>query len=172
MVFTKEMSEIIEFLSTQKDYAILAGFATEIHTGIPSSPDIDAYFSKKDTILSVSKAFLKNGWKITRNFRGKNGYLFKTLMKNETTFDLWTSHTIKSISIPHKERVIFRTKKLYTICKEELFLEKMMGVSLEGRAEYKQQRDRKAVKILRKKVNAKKLKNLLEILPASFFIDD
>jgi hypothetical protein len=159
-------------LTKQKDYAIFAGFATEIHTGIPSSPDIDAYYSSKDKIQSVCKSFMKKGWKVTRNFSGKNGYLFRTLMKNETTFDLWTSNTIKSISVPNKEKVTFRNKKLYTICKEELFLEKMIGASLNGRAEYKQQRDKKAVNILRKKVNKKKLKRVLEALPAKFFTDD
>ena len=115
MVFTKEMREIIEFLTKKNDYAIFAGFATEIHTGIASSPDIDAYYSSKDKIKSVCKTFLKNGWKITRKFTGKNGYLFVTLMKNKTTFDLWTSNTIKKISVPNKEKVIFRNKKLYTI---------------------------------------------------------
>jgi len=172
MVFTKEMLEVINFLTTQKDYAIFAGFATEIHTGISSSPDVDVYYSSKNKIKSVCKIFTKNGWKITRHFKGKKNYLFMTLMKNNTTFDLWTSDTIRSISIPNMEKVIFRNRKLYTICKEELFLEKMIGASLDGRKKYKQERDKKAVNILRKKINDKKLKKLLEKIPAKFFTDD
>lgn len=62
------------------------------------------------------------------------------------------------MSIQNKERVTFRNKNLYTIAKEELFLEKMIGASFEGRAKKKQKRDKKAVAILRKKVNERKLK--------------
>jgi hypothetical protein len=79
---------------------------------------------------------------------------------------------IRNMSIQNKERVTFRNKNLYTIAKEELFLEKMIGASFEGRAKKKQKRDKKAVAILRKKVNERKLKKILEILPALFFTGD
>lgn len=172
MVFTKEMLEIVNFLSSKKDYATFAGFATELHTKLASSPDIDAYYPSKDEIRNVYEIFLKNGWKITRKFENKKDYLFITLKKNRTTLDLWTSRSIREISIPNREKVIFKNKRLYTISKEELFLEKMIGATLDGRARHKQIRDKKAVNILRKKLNEKKLKKLLEALPAKFFTED
>jgi hypothetical protein len=172
MVFTKEMGEIVDFLVGQKEYAIFAGFATEIHTEIASSPDIDVFLSDKSRIKFFSKVFLENGWRKTRNISGGKDELFVTFEKNKTTLDLWTSKRIKEVSIPNREKVVFRKRKLYTICKEELFLEKMIGASLDGRKKYKQERDKKAVKILRKKVNPKKLTGILKVLPGEFFSDD
>ena len=43
MPITKEMSEIIEHLSTRSDYAITAGFAAHAYYGSPCSNDIDIF---------------------------------------------------------------------------------------------------------------------------------
>jgi len=40
-MLTNEMQEIINFLSEKDNYAIFAGFAGFLHTGVASSADID-----------------------------------------------------------------------------------------------------------------------------------
>ena len=170
MVFTKEMSEIVDFLISRDDYAIFAGFSAELHTGIESSADIDVFFSDEKAINFVVKTFLKNGWEKFGGGKGDKGYVYFNLRKKETTFDFATSDNVRSVSIPNRERVNFNGKFLYTICKEELFLGKMVTASIENRLESKQIRDKKVVQILRNKVNPSKLKHILNILPVQFFI--
>jgi hypothetical protein len=165
MVFTNEMQEILSFLDKQKNYAIFAGFASELHTGIESSPDIDVFLPSKKAIEHIELEFTKNSWKKTDEESGKEDYKFVTLEKDKTTFDLCTSQYVREIVIPNKEEVKYKNFKLKVISKEQLFIDRLNSASDEKRGEFKLARDRKVIKILRNKIEIKKLKNLFNSLP-------
>lgn len=58
-MITPEMEEILHYLHHQKGYALFAGFATYLLTGIEPSSDIDVYVSSHSEVLRISDDFSK-----------------------------------------------------------------------------------------------------------------
>lgn len=166
MVFNKEMQEIVTFLAKQKKYAIFAGFAAYLHTGIEPSADIDVFMSQKD-VVRTAKTFVKKGWTEIKR-RLSQEVIVITVVKNNTTFDIIT---VPQKSPYFKTRVTcaFRGKKLQVISSEALLITKMNQLTWESRTDVKTKRDRKVIALLRKKINVKKMRALLPHLSDHFW---
>lgn len=163
------MQEILEYLHTKKNYALFAGFAAFLHTGVEPSPDIDVFVSSIDDVKNITGDFTQKGW--THMQRTTNTYFMDTVEKNNTTFDIIFSKSAKEVFLPRRVKIYFEDKCLYSISVEALFLTKMNQVASQKRSDCKTKRDREVIHILRKKINVQSLREILEDLKDSFWTE-
>ena len=169
MTLTSEMQEILEYLHTKKNYALFAGFAAFLHTGVEPSPDIDVFVSSVDDVKDIADDFTQKGW--TPIQHTTNTYFMDTVEKNNTTFDILFSKSAKEVFFPQRVKIYFEDKCLYSISVEALLLTKMNQVASRERSDCKTKRDREVIHMLRKKINVQNLREMLEDLEDSFWTE-
>lgn len=164
------MQEILDYLHDKENYALFAGFAAFIHTGIEPSPDIDIFVHSREDIETIIEDFTQNGWK---NIKYEKSVLFTsaTLEKNSTTFDLIFSASSREPLLSSKVKVQFQERNLYTISCEALLLTKMAQITSFDRSPQKTERDRKVIHILRKKIKVETVRELLQNLSDTFWTE-
>ncbi len=163
------MQEILDYLQTKEDYALFAGFAAFLHTGVEPSPDIDVFFSSAAAVKASTDDFTTKGWNRIRTGY-TDDYFMNTVEKNGTTFDIIYSAPAKEVLLPHKVRVRFKGTYLYTISVEALLLTKMNQLTSLERSDYKTKRDREVIHILRQKIDVQELRELLKDVKDSFWV--
>jgi hypothetical protein len=167
MPITLEMEEILHYLHAKDNYALFAGFAAFLHTGVEVSPDIDVFVSSLPDVAEIADEFIKKGWHQTRH--PTDTLFLSTVKKGTTTFDILFSEPAQKVLLPRKIPVDFQGYHLFTISLEGLLLTKMNQVASMGRSDDKTQRDRKVIHIVRQKIDVKKLRSLLLDLEDSFW---
>lgn len=170
MVFTKEMSDIVDYLSERKDYVIYAGFAAYLQAGVESSADVDVFVSSMDDVKHISADFFDKGWKKKAAHTDKKHYLVCSVEKGKTTFDICFSRNAAAVLLPQKVRMNFRGKSLYVLSPEALFLTKMNQLSRIDRSDVKTERDRRVIAVLRKKIVVRKLKSFVQSTKDMFWL--
>lgn len=166
MTLTPEMEEILQYLCTKDDYALFAGFAAYLHTGVEPSPDIDVFVSSYNDVKKVTEDFIKKGWTLKRT----NDFM-STVEKNGTTFDIIFSENAQKVFLPSKVMVSFQGNPLYTTNVEALLVTKMNQVASPKRSEEKTKRDREVIRVLQKKIDVQKLRKLFQTLEDSFWTE-
>ena len=167
MSITPEMEEILQYLHTKDNYALFAGFAAYLHTGVEPSPDIDVFVSSHTDVKKITEDFIKKGW---NQFDFKtNDFFMSTVKKNETTFDIIFSEPAQKVLLPCRIVVSFQDNPLYTISAEALLLTKMNQLTSLKRSDEKTKRDREVIHVLREKIDVQKLRKLLQTLEDSFW---
>ncbi len=169
MKLNKEMSELLNFLSKRNNYAIFAGFAAFLHTGIHSSPDIDIFMPSIKSIKEITNLLKKQNWNQTKQETDNKYYYVASLKKKGTTLDAVYSITSKKSLYSTKEKIKFKKYNLNVLSKEAMLITKINQLTYLFRKKEKQKRDRQVISILRKKINIKKLRNLLKNLHEVFW---
>lgn len=167
MSITPEMEEILQYLHNKDNYALFAGFAAFLCTGVEFSPDIDVFVSSPEDVKEISEDFLKEGW----NLLSLNDFLV-TVEKNGTTFDIIFSKIAEETFFPCRIKILYKGKHLFTVSLEALFLTKMHLIASLQRSPEKTARDRKVIQILRKKMDGKKVNELIMNLNDSFWTEE
>lgn len=166
-MMTPEMKEALSYLSAQKDYALFAGFAAFLHTGIECSADIDVLVPSKAVVSRYQKNLAKQGWRVLSHKQGRY-YRHIAFGKDKTTFDVGYTASSK----PFFDTAI-KTKwsgfTLRVISKEALLLTKMNQLAATDRSENKALRDRKVIHKLRKEINLKRLRSLVPKLHDTYW---
>lgn len=160
------MEEVLEYLDNRDDYVIFAGFASFLHTGIESSADIDIFAKDVETVNRMADDFLAKGWKLdrenlNRNNDGKFKCGFKTVEKNNTSFDICYSTHTSEVFLPESVTLEFEGFNLKVFSAETLFLAKIQQMTGPNRKESKMLRDRETIGILRTKIDPDKVKKLI-----------
>lgn len=163
------MQEVLEYLCTRENYAIFAGFAAFLHTGVAPSPDIDVFVPSIDDVEDMTDHFVNRGW--TLKNRTAHTHFMGTVEKNNTTFDVIFTKPAKEVFLPRKVKVRFEGKHLYSISVEALLLTKMNQIAWRERSNDKTKRDREVIHILRKKIDVANLREMLEDLDDSFWTE-
>jgi hypothetical protein len=158
----KNMNEILDYLSARKDYAIFAGFAAQLHTGIKASEDIDIFVPSTKVVKKITNDFLSKGWKQTRLRTDKKVFMVSTVKKQGVAFDIIFAKLAKDSFLPSKTKIKVGNRMVYVLSTEALMVTKILQLISLKRTESKAKRDRKAIAILKKKVNKRKLKTLLK----------
>ncbi len=156
----KEINEILEYLGGISEYAIFAGFAGFIYTGIKASLDIDVLFPDRNLLIKVETDFLEKGWKKMKSSKS-SGFFSVSMKKSSTTFDLVYTENVKKIIMPGVEKIKHQKYILNVVGCEWLFLSKLNGISFPQRTSAKVARDRRVIQLLRKRINVGKLKKLV-----------
>jgi hypothetical protein len=160
------MEEILQYLHKRDGYALFAGFAAFLLTGVEPSPDIDIFVSSRNDVQKIADDFIPKGWNVQRTEEWIN-----TVEKNGTTLDIVFSDNAKKAFLPCKIAVPFKGKKLFSVTPEALLLTKMNQLTSQERSDDKTKRDRKVIYQLRKEIQVKKLKMLLENLEDTFWTE-
>jgi hypothetical protein len=168
MNITEEMKEILQYLSNKDNYALFAGFAAFLCTGIESSADIDILVSSYGDIKKITEDFISSGWDHIQ-FR-TDKISMSTVKKNKTTFDIIFSQFARKL-FPSRIVVSFDGKKLFCISLEALLLTKLNQLAAIERSEEKTRRDRLVIRVLRKKIDVRKMRELLQNLEDSFWTE-
>jgi hypothetical protein len=166
MSITPEMEEVLQYLQKKDSYALFAGFAAFLLTGVEPSPDIDVFVVSEKDVSQITDDFLKKGWRKIRYITDK--IFLSTVEKNNTTFDIILSKTAK-IFLRDRIQIPFKSIHVFVISPEALFLTKMNQVASPERSDEKTQRDREVINILRKTIDVKALKKLLQNVDDSFW---
>ncbi len=166
MSITPEMDEVLQYLHGKDTYALFAGFCAFLLTGVEPSPDIDVFVLSGEDVKQITDDFLKKGW---RKIRYTTDDIFmSTVKKNNTTFDVIFSKTAK-IFLSNRIQVSFKGIQLFVIAPEALFITKMNQITSRQRSDEKTKRDREVIHILRKMIDVKTLKKLLQNVDDSFW---
>ncbi len=171
MVMTSEMKEILAFLDSEKEYVIFAGFASFLHTGVESSADIDAFVPSFEEINRMADEFVKKGWELTKNEKFCDDAGVKTVEKNGTTFDICLNQHVNKVFFPVKVEVSFEELTLQVLSLEGLFLTTLKQITGKSRTEAKMKRDRETIELLRKKIDVKRLKELIMSTADTFWTE-
>jgi hypothetical protein len=166
MSITPEMEEVLQYLQKKDNYALFAGFCAFLLTDVEPSPDIDIFVVSEKDVNQITDDFLKKGWRKIRYIT--NDIFLSTLEKNNTTFDIIFSKTAK-IYLRDRIQVPFKNIHVFVISPEALFLTKMNQVASPERSDEKTKRDREVIHILRKTIDVKALKKLLQNVDDSFW---
>lgn len=166
MSITPEMEEILQYLDGKDNYALFAGFAAFLHTGVEPSPDIDIFVSSLNDLRKITEDFIEKGWMLQCADR-----FMSTVRKRDTTFDIIFSEPAEKALLPCKVAISFEDKELFSITPEALLLTKMDQITSLERSDEKTKRDRKVIHILRQKIDVKTLKKLLQNLEDSFWTE-
>jgi hypothetical protein len=166
MNITPEMEEIVQYLHDKSNYAIFAGFAAFLLTGVESSPDIDIFVSSRNDIKKITDDFVTKGW----NLLCQNDFV-TTVEKRGTTFDIIFSESARKVFFPCRMRVPFKDKHLFCISSEALLLTKMNQLTSLQRSDYKTKRDRTVIDILRQTIDGEKVIQLVVNLEDSFWTE-
>jgi len=166
-MITPEMNEIIDYLSTRDNYAIFAGFAAFLQTGVDASADIDVFIATSEEIEQMSQEFQQKGWTEPERKIVQDKVVKATVEKNETTFDLIFSVNAQAY-IDTCEKVECEGKQLSVLSKEALLVTKMLQLT-QNRPDSKTQRDRQVIADMRPKIDPMKLKQLLSSLDNTFW---
>jgi hypothetical protein len=168
MNITEEMKEILRYLNNKDNYALFAGFAAFLCTGIESSPDIDIFVLSYDDVKKITEDFISSGWDHIQFKTDKIS--MSTVKKNKTTFDIIFSQSAKKF-FPSRIVVSLDGKKLFCISLEALLLTKLNQLAAIERSEEKTKRDRSVIRVLREKIDVTKLNELLHDLEDSFWTE-
>ena len=166
MDITSEMEEILHYLHRKDDYALFAGFAAYLHTGVEPSPDIDIFVSSLSNVKEITEDFIKKGWTVLHSHD-----FFSTLEKNGTTFDIFFSKIAERAFLPCSIVIPYKDLSLSVISAEALFITKMAQVASLERSAEKTARDRRVIHILRQKIDGKKVKELFQNIDDSFWTE-
>jgi hypothetical protein len=166
MSITPEMEEVLQYLQKKDSYALFAGFAAFLLTGVEPSPDIDVFVVSEKDVNQITDDFLKKGWRKMRYIT--DDIFLSTVEKNNTTFDIIFSKTAK-IFLQDRIQIHFKSIRVFVISPEALFLTKMNQVASPERSDEKTKRDREVIHILRKTIDVKALKKLLQNVDYSFW---
>ena len=169
MEITSEMEEIIQYLHKSVNYALFAGFAAFLLTGVEPSFDIDVFVSSPDKVRKVTEDFIEKGWNLRQST--SNDFVLSTVEKNNTTFDIVFSSLAGKVFLPGKIAVSYKGGKLFAIAPEALLLTKMNQLTLMERSTEKIRRDQKVIAILRKHIDVEKTKELICNLDDSFWTE-
>ncbi|MBU6998121.1 MAG: hypothetical protein HXS51_06765 [Theionarchaea archaeon] len=167
MPITAEMEEIISYLSGRDDYAIFAGFAAFLHTGVEPSPDIDILIDLPEKVGKIMEDFLEKGWK--RICYSSQHFVTGTVKNHDTTLDICFSPPACHALLPGRTTISYEGTPLLVITPEALFLTKMNQLTSPLRTDAKTARDRQVIEILRKKIEVSALRELLDNLEDSFW---
>src|SRR3989338_593967 len=137
MVLSKELSELLEFLSKRKDYAIFSGFGAFLHTGVKASADIDIFVPSFKIVNEITKLLVSKGWKKILRKTDKKYYLLSTLKKNNMSLDIVYSVTSKTALYPMKEKLKYFGWNLSVLSKEAMFITKLNQLTQLNRKEEK-----------------------------------
>ena len=116
--------EIIDFISTQKDYVVIGSYGLSLHVpNFPYSDDFDVTLDNEIQLNSWLKHFINNGWvEINRN-QLKETVLIVTLKKEETILDLILDPTtLKKYNSTEKE---VGDKTINVMTAEDMLLRKL-----------------------------------------------
>ena len=169
MVITREMHEIVDFLKAEEQYALFAGFAAYLYTGVETSADIDIFVPSMAVVKRICRLFIPRGWKLTRKKSDGKLYMLSTLKKKDTTLDIVFSKIAREIWVPCKTSLPFGRGRLNAVSPEVLFLTKLQGMTSLHRTESKTARDRRVLSVLRRRIDVGKLRKLLNKLPDVFW---
>lgn len=152
--FSPEVSEIVEFLSRSRyRYAIFAGFASHLLTGVESSNDVDVLFSKEADCREIAESFASRGWIPTKDCWETPEHLNIVLNKKETEFDLvYSTHAVQHL-LDEPTIVDFGGSRVLTLSREAMLLVKINQMTKPDRSPEKVFRDRNVINILRKQVD-------------------
>ncbi|MBU7013940.1 MAG: hypothetical protein HXS52_08150 [Theionarchaea archaeon] len=167
MPITAEMEEIMSYLSGRDDYALFAGFAAFLYTGIEPSSDIDIFVDLPEKVEEIIEDFLKKGWKRTQYCSQQ--FVTGTVKSHDTTLDLCFSPPAHNVLIPERITTHYKGIPLLVITPEALLLTKMSQLTSPLRTDAKTARDRQVIQMLRKKVDVSALRELVGNLEDSFW---
>lgn len=169
MKINKEMKELLDFLSKRNDYAIFAGFAAFLHTGINSSADVDIFVPSIKSVKEITNLLKKQDWNQTKQETDNKYYYFTSLNKKGTSIDIVYSITSKKTFYSTKEKIRFNKYKLNVLSKEAMLITKINQLTYLFRKKEKQERDKKVISVLRTKIDIKKLRKILKNLHEVFW---
>lgn len=166
LTITPEMEEIIHYLHNKDNYALFAGFAAFLLTGIEPSFDVDIFVSSCNDVKKIVNDFVKKRWTLQYSTD-----FMSTFEKNNTTFDIIFSETAKKAFLPGKVQVYVEGSSLYIISPEALLLTKLNQVFSLQRSAEKTKRDRKVIHILRQRIDVRELRMILQNIDDTFWTE-
>jgi hypothetical protein len=167
MPITAEMEETLSYLSGKEDYALFAGFAAFLYTGVEPSPDIDILVDQPESVRKIIGDFIQKGWEKTRYFGEQ--FVMGTVKSGDTTLDICFSQPGRTIFFPQRVTVYYKGAPLLVITPEALLLTKMNQLTSPERTDAKTARDRQVIEILREKIDVSRLRELVNSLEDTFW---
>lgn len=167
MPITAEMEEILSYLSGKGDYALFAGFAAFLYTGVEPSSDIDIFVDQPESVRKIIGDFIQKGWEKTHYFSEQ--FTMGTVKSHDTTLDICFSPPARTVFFPQRVTVYYKGTPLLVITPEALLLTKMNQLTSPQRTDAKTVRDRQVIEILRKKIDASRLRELVNNLEDTFW---
>jgi predicted nucleotidyltransferase len=153
---TKEILEILSYLSRLNGYTIFGSMAVHVYTKLPHSLDVDVFIDQKRDFEKTISDFVDKNWRVIERKSDPLGPV-ATLKKGMTTFDVFCFGGFTKTLKRSRQRKNIYGYPVFVTGLEDLILMKLRTITNAERDTRKRVRDMAAAFELMKKTSIRKI---------------